>query len=308
MTGANRTPCLLGIDFGGTKMAVAVANLDGRVQARRVLPTLAEQGAERALNRALDCALELTADIGEVVAAGIATPGAVHDDLIRLAPNVPGWDELRLGRTVRECLGIEHVVVANDLNAAALAELRLGQLRGVDPGLVVGLGTGVAIAITVGGQVIEGAHHAAGEIGYAPVGSGPMDDTETMLEQVFSGIALDQLGRELGFNGAAGLSASTSPAAQEAFTARLGALARQLVTACLLLDPQRVVLVGGMTAGKAVVNGIRKHLETHVPLPPEVVVSHFPNDAALYGALELVSTESALLQVSSPSGISRNLA
>lgn len=301
MMGTKRTPYHLGIDFGGTKMAVAVANLDGHVEARRVLPTFPEQGAERALNRALDCAIELTGDIGEVVAAGIATPGAVHDDRITLAPNVPGWNELRLGRTARERFRIEHVVVANDLNAAALAELRLGQLRGVDPGLVVGLGTGVAIAVTIGGQVIKGAHHAAGEIGYAQVGSGLVDGTEPMLEQVFSGIALDQLGRELGFNGAAELTASTSSAARDAFALRLGVLGRQLVTACLLLDPQRVVLVGGMTAGKAVVEGIREHLKAHVPFPPEVVVSDFPNEAALYGALELVSNKASALQASSGS-------
>ncbi|MPV35547.1 ROK family protein [Georgenia subflava] len=291
MTGTNRVSgqCLLGIDFGGTKMAVAVADLDGRVLARRVLPTLAEQGALRALDRALDCATELTTGAGELVAAGIATPGAVDGDRIALAPNVPGWDDLRLGRSVRERLRVERVGVMNDLDAAALAELRHGQLRGADPGLVVGLGTGVAIGVTVRGAVVGGAHHAAGEIGYAPVGSGPLDGTEDILEHVFSGMALDRLGRELGLDGAPGLTASASPVAREAFSARLGALSRQLAAACLLLDPQRVVLVGGMTAAGAVVDGIRDHLRAHVPLPPEVVVSGFPNDAALYGALTLAA-------------------
>src|SRR4051794_16009041 len=59
------------------------------------------------------------------------------------------------------------IAVANDVNAAALAELRWGALAGVDVGLFISLGTGVKAGLIVGGQVFEGAHGAAGEIGYS---------------------------------------------------------------------------------------------------------------------------------------------
>ena len=53
------------------------------------------------------------------------------------------------------------------MKAAAVAELRWGSLRGADPAILLILGTGIAAAIVVGGEVIQGANGAAGEIGYS---------------------------------------------------------------------------------------------------------------------------------------------
>ncbi|MEH1011752.1 ROK family protein [Micromonospora sp. CPCC 206060] len=278
---------LLGIDFGGTKMAVGVADLQGRLLARERVPTYAEKGAVQALDRALELAAKLVGQVGgPVLAAGVASPGVIRPDGIDLAPNVPGWDRLRLADAVRDRLGVAVVPVANDLNAAALAELRLGALRDADPGLVVGLGTGVAAAVTVGGRVIAGRHGAAGEIGYAPTGGFP----GTMLESVFSGRALDQLAGSLDIpGGAAGLGAhaATPGPARDALLARVDELARHLATCCLLLDPRRVVLVGGV-AGSDLIRGLlAERLATVLPHPPELVLSSFADDAALLGAVTL---------------------
>ncbi|MFG1901935.1 ROK family protein [Micromonospora carbonacea] len=279
---------LLGIDFGGTKMAVGVADAAGRLLARERVPTYAERGAPQALDRALELAAKLVGQAGgPLAAAGVASPGVVRPDGIDLAPNVPGWDRLRLADAVRDRLGAPVVAVDNDLNAAALAELRLGALRDVDPGLVVGIGTGVAAALTVRGAVLPGHHGAAGEIGYAVAG-GPWPGT--MLELDFSGRALDRLADDLGVPGAAaGLAAAAaSPGpARDALTARVDELARHLVTCCLLVDPQRVVLVGGV-AGSDLIRGLLvERLAAVLPYRPEVVLSGFADDAALLGAVVL---------------------
>ncbi|WP_405105664.1 ROK family protein [Micromonospora sp. NBC_01405] len=281
-------PVLLGIDFGGTKMAVGVADGEGRLLACERVPTHAEQGAPQALDRALDLAAKLLGEVGgPVAAAGIASPGVVRSDGIDLAPNVPGWDRLRLADAVRDRFGVPAVAVDNDLNAAALAELRFGALRDADPGLVVGLGTGVAAALTVRGSVLAGHHGAAGEIGYAVAG-GPWPGT--MLELDFSGRALDRLADELGVPGtAAGLAAAAERPgpARDALTARVDELARHLVTCCLLLDPQRVVLVGGV-AGSELIRGLLvQRLAAVLPYRPDVVLSGFADDAALLGAVVL---------------------
>ncbi|MGS2619605.1 ROK family protein [Micromonospora sp. LZ34] len=286
--GGGAAALLLGIDFGGTKMAVGVADGEGRLLARERVPTHAERGARQALDRALELAAKLVGEVGgRITAAGIASPGVVRPDGIDLAPNVPGWDRLRLADAVRDRFGAPAVAVDNDLNAAALAELRLGALRDVDPGLVVGLGTGVAAAVTVGGSVLAGHRGAAGEIGYAVAG-GPWPGT--MLELAFSGRALDRLADELGLPGAApGLVAATGQPgpARDALTARVNELARHLVTCCLLIDPQRVVLVGGV-AGSELIRGLLvERLAAVLPYPPETVLSQFADDAALLGAIIL---------------------
>lgn len=277
---------LLGIDFGGTKMAVAVADGGGRLLARHRMPTRADLGAQQALDRALDMAGTLAARAGgRLHAAGIASPGVSHEAGIDLAPNVPGWERLRLADTVRKRLGVRLVRVANDLNAAALAELRLGALRGADPGLVVGLGTGVAAAVTINGAVVTGHTGAAGEIGYA-VATGRWPT----LEGGFSGRALDLLADELGIGGgAAGLCAAAgSPGpARDALLPRVDELARHLATCCLLLDPRRVVLVGGVARDPLVRRLLRDRLATILPRQPEIVLSGFPDDAALLGAIRM---------------------
>ncbi|MEU1964697.1 ROK family protein [Micromonospora sediminicola] len=286
--GARRTGLLLGIDFGGTKMAVGVSDADGRLLAHRRVPTLAEQGAPQALARALDLAGDLVGEVGgPVAAAGIASPGVVRPDGIDLAPNVPGWERLRLADAVRDALDVSRVAVDNDLNAAALAELRLGALRGVDPGLVVGIGTGIAAAVTVGGAVLSGHRGAAGEIGYAVAG-GPWPGT--MLERDFSGLALDRLAADLDLpGGAAGLAAEAERPgpAREALATRVDEAARALATCCLLLDPQRLVLVGGVTRSDLIRRMLVDRLTEALPHPPDVVRSRFADDAALFGALTL---------------------
>lgn len=273
-------------------MAVAVADPDGRVLVSDRAPTLAERGADQALDRALDLAAKLLADAGgSLVSAGVATPGVVRDDGIDLAPNVPGWELLRLAEAVRNRFGVEHVRVDNDLNAAALAELRIGALVNADPGLVIGLGTGVAAAITVGGQVVPGFRGAAGEIAYAVTGEQwPADPHDAMLETTFSGRALDELAAEFSMSGGAAalVSAATVPGpARDTVLARLDELARHLVTCCLMLDPQRIVFVGGVANSALVRMHLESRLRTALPMPPEMVLSTFSADAAMLGAVTL---------------------
>ncbi|MEU0563552.1 ROK family protein [Dactylosporangium sp. NPDC006015] len=284
---------LLGIDFGGTKMAIGIGDADGRLLVSERLPTLAARGARQALDRALDLAQKLVTDTGGTLhAVGIASPGVIREDGIDLAPNVPGWERLRLAEAVRDHLGVTRVSVANDLNAAALAELHRGALRDADPGLVIGLGTGVATAITVNGAVVPGYRGAAGEIAYAVTGPDWPASPEPLLETDFSGRALDELADRLALpDGAAGLCAAASRpgVVRDALVSRVDELARHVVTCCLLLDPQRLVLVGGVARDDLVRELLTDRLSHALPYPPEVVLSDFAQDAALLGSITLAA-------------------
>ena len=284
---------LLGIDFGGTKMAIGIGDAEGRLLTFERVPTHAARGARQALARALDLAQKLVTDTGGTLhAAGIASPGVIRDDGIDLAPNVPGWEQLRLAEAVRDHLGITRVRVANDLNAAALAELRRGALRDADPGIVIGLGTGVAAAITVNGAVVPGYRGAAGEIAYAVSGAGWPSSAEARLEADFSGRALDELADRLNLRGgAAGLcAAARSPGpARDALVPRVEELARHIVTCCLLVDPKRLVLVGGVARDELIRDLLVERLSRALPYPPEVVLSTFAQEAALLGSLTLAA-------------------
>ncbi|HZO98453.1 MAG TPA: ROK family protein [Gaiellaceae bacterium] len=188
------SPVVLGLDFGGTKIAVSVADRAGRRLGTTVVPTAPERGARRNLERGVDAARALLRDAAPDAAlagVGASTFGIPGPDGIRLAPAIPGWEELALEHELRRALACPHVRVANDVKAAATAELRLGALRGCGHGIYVNLGTGLAAALVAGGEVVLGANGAAGEIGYSLVDrEGIVAAEHEVLEDVASGIGL----------------------------------------------------------------------------------------------------------------------
>jgi predicted NBD/HSP70 family sugar kinase len=162
-------PVVLGLDFGGTKTALAVAQTDGTRLGSATRDTLAGLGAAASLAGAIQAARELLDTVAPgrpLVAVGVATIGIPGEDGVALAPNIPGWDNLALGRELREAFPGARIRLATDVKAAARVEAESGALVGCDPAIYLNLGTGLAVAIVANGAVIDGRNGASGEIGY----------------------------------------------------------------------------------------------------------------------------------------------
>ena len=160
---------VLGLDFGGTKIAVAVCDSSGARLASATVSSRADDGAQAGLARGIDAAHVLLRESvpGALLAAvGACTFGIPGDDGVELAPNIPGWNSLAFGRELRAAFPGVPVRMVTDVKAAARAELTWGALTGCDPALYLNLGTGLAVALIVGGSVVSGGRGAAGEIGY----------------------------------------------------------------------------------------------------------------------------------------------
>lgn len=178
---------VLGFDFGGTKIATAVCDLRGNRLASATVCTGAgsggpaaagepgaagpasDRGAQAIFGRGIQAARDLlaaSAPGSELAAVGAATFGIPFEDRVELAPAIDGWESLALGRELRAAFEGAEVRMATDAKAAATAEVRWGALNGCDPGVYLNLGTGLAAAIVIGGQVVSGGNGAAGEIGY----------------------------------------------------------------------------------------------------------------------------------------------
>jgi len=297
-----RSPVVLGLDFGGTKIAVAVGDLSGRRLGVTTVDSLAEAGAEAAMARGLTAARELLSDVAperELAAVGAATLGIPYDDRVELAPTFPGWGDIAFGQLVRDAFPGVPVRLGTDVKAAAAAELRWGALVDCDPGIYLNLGTGLAAAIVAGGTVISGAHGASGEIGYnlrtatdvwiEPAG-------RTILEHVVSGQALDATGTDrLGrpvtaaeIFALAETQPETQPDAAMLADEFNRELAMHLVNLAIAIDPVRIVVGGGLVGSWAqIAPDLRRALDAAVPFPPELMVARFPSDAPLVGALAL---------------------
>jgi predicted NBD/HSP70 family sugar kinase len=273
---------VLGLDFGGTKIAAAVADRDGRRLRETTVATEPGQGAEWNFARGVEAGRALVADTEELVSVCACTFGIPRHDGVDLAPAIDGWEDLSIGRELEQAFAEAIVTVATDVKAAAEAELRFGALRGYDPALYLNLGTGLAVGIVCGGKVVAGAHGAAGEIGYSRRKDGGH------VEDVVSGRAL--LAATGGVHTAAEVFAG---AITDVRLARLVAgfldeLELQLVNLAIALDPARIAVGGGMARSWDRLEGaLRRSLQAHVPYPPELVLGDFPFDAALVGALAL---------------------
>jgi glucokinase len=288
---------VLGMDFGGTKIALALCGLDGSGLAQQVLLTNPDAGGDAVLERGISAGRALLALSGEhhdLVSVGVSTIGIPRQDRVELAPAIPGWEQLGIARSVNTAFGVP-VRVVTDVKAAATAEARWGSLSGPGPAIYLNLGTGLAAAILVGGRVLDGAHGASGEIGYnvvTPADVGCDLGKRPMLEHTVSGMALAALGsRALGRPVTAEQvfeAANSDPRLDAMVGTLIEELSSHLVNLVIAVDPDRVAVGGGMVRSWGRIQGPLQHaLSCGVPFPPELVLAKYPFDAPLVGALAL---------------------
>ena len=308
---------VVAVDFGGTKIDVALARGAGEIHRRIRLDTHAPDGPEQALRRAAEAARALVTadraeDNGPVAAYAAVCPGVIQDEQVLLAPNLPGWQNLAFARRMAEELDVAEVAVTNDVRAGALAELRFGSLRNVDPGIYLSLGTGIAAALVTQSQVAAGAHRAAGEIAYMTVDPiTPAQPGQAALEEVAGGRSLGErasamLGEQIS---AQELLSRTDPVARHLVHQALGILADAITNLAVFIDPERIAVGGGMmAAAETILPVLQARLRQVAPFPPEVVAAHFTHDASLHGAIALAldaAAQQAPLQLTPSSGASQ---
>ena len=286
---------VLGIDFGGTKIAIAVGDLDGNRLGAVTIPAAAESGAAASLAAAIDAGRRLLARIApgsELAALGVSTFGIPGPSGVALAPAIDGWADVPLDRELGAAFDRVPVRLVTDVKAAAQVEADRGALAGHDPAIYLNLGTGLAVAIVAGGSVVAGRHGASGEIGYNLRGLGDVGlrlDDRAPLEAIVSGGALlAAAGRVVpGITGAAFFDAVTRDRALAGVLDQfLTELSFHLVNLAIAVDPQRIAVGGGLVRSWELIGPrLRAALDAAVPYPPELVIAAFPYDAPLIGAL-----------------------
>lgn len=187
------------------------------------------------------------------------------------------------------------VEAQNDARSAALAELELGSLRGVDTGLALTFGTGVGCGVIVGGRLHEGAHGVAGEVGISYAGDARLGFGEFLGNAGGVGHIARAIGDACGRDVAGGEDAmelvqSGDERAVAVFEEHLSKVAQALYGFQMLLDPERISIGGGISANPLFVEGIvraNNRLYEALPFPfehAEIVPCRFRNASNLIGA------------------------
>jgi len=161
----------LGIDIGGTKIAVCIGNEKGEILADRRFSTAGTGSPEAALQIMADTAKALVAEagmeLGDIEAIGLGCPGPINlktQTLIE-APNMAGWKNIQIGKFFSHSFG-RPVAMNNDANGAGLAEWMFGGCKGADPLIYVTMSTGIGAGIVINGRLLQGACDMAGEVGF----------------------------------------------------------------------------------------------------------------------------------------------
>jgi glucokinase len=165
---------LVGIDIGGTKIAVSAGDLAGRVTAHTRRPTAGSGDPRQDVAAIADDVRRVVAESGrqlaDVAAIGVSAPGPLDATGTRVVapPNLDGWDDVPLVDWLRDELGAP-VYLENDANAAAVAEWRFGAGRGFQDVVYLTMSTGVGGGLILGGRLYRGVGRTAGEVGHARV-------------------------------------------------------------------------------------------------------------------------------------------
>ena len=159
----------IGVDLGGTNIAVGLIDLDGKVILhKKSVKTRAPRPCEEISTDIKEVCLELCdmegIAISNVEWIGIATPGIVRNGVVIDAFNL-GWTNEKFGEIVSRLTG-RPTFVANDANAAAYAEAKWGCGVGEDSLIAVTLGTGIGGGIILDGKIWEGFNGFAAELGH----------------------------------------------------------------------------------------------------------------------------------------------
>jgi predicted NBD/HSP70 family sugar kinase len=290
---------VLGLDVGREFVRGAVADLAGTVRARESRPARSSSGVGRVRELAA-LADELLRDVGvrrggALLQTVVGSPGVVEPDgrALRMAPNLPGWERPAVLRDLRRLLGAE-TAIENDVDAAAVAERDHGHGRDVSTFAFVSVGTGIGMGLVLEGKLHRGAHGAAGEIAFMPLADGSLDPRDARrrgpLESAVSSAAVVKAARQAGARLRSARSVFAAAAAgdgpaREVVTREAVIVARALAAIVTVVDPELIVLGGGIGRAPGFAEEVAAHLTRLSPVVPEVRPSALGDDAVVDGCL-----------------------
>ncbi|MCR4762176.1 MAG: ROK family glucokinase [Lachnospiraceae bacterium] len=305
---------LFGVDLGGTTVKMGLFDETGGREQEWEIPTRKEDGGERILPDIAE-SIRATADAQgiakeDILGVGMGVPGAVIDEsLVPQAVNL-GWKNKDAGKELSRLTGLP-VAVGNDANIAALGEAWQGGGKGFRNLLLVTLGTGVGGGIIADGRILTGAAGAGGEIGHIHLEDG---ETEACgcgqygcFEEYASATGAVRVARRVlaDWDGESTLkgreftckdlfdAAAAGDAAAKAACKKYGDyLGKGLAICASVLNPEAIVLGGGVTKAGEVLFDLLKPSFARCVFPGcaavEWKLATLGNQAGIVGAAKLI--------------------
>jgi predicted NBD/HSP70 family sugar kinase len=291
---------VLGLDIGHHYLRGALADLTGEIRAKNSARTRASSVRGR-IAELIRLADTLCADAGiardAITQTVIGSPG-VYDPrrgAMALTGGLSGLGRPAILAGLRDAFG-DGLVIENDVDAAALAERAHGHGSEFASFAFVWIGSGIGLGLVLDGRLHRGAHGVAGEIAYMPISEGEGADEQDArrrgtLEAAGSAPAVVRAARRAGMRGpvsarsvfAAAAKGDERAVAVVAAEARL--VAKAICAVVTVVDPELVVLGGGIGQAPGFSAAVTAELRELSPVLPEVRVSALGTDAVVDGCL-----------------------
>ena len=287
---------IVAVDLGGTKVRVALTDLACHIFAEDVAPT-DHRGGQFIVDQIVAMtfrAAQRQRIAREKIGLGvIGVPGAPDDasGRVMLAPNIPGFDQMDVASAFERAFGFT-VTIENDVNLAVLGENWLGRGQGIDNLAYVALGTGVGSGLMVGGHLVRGASHAAGEMGFLPFGGDPFAP-ESLHAGAFERVVathamIDRYeaasGKRVGVPAIFENAAAGEKEALAVLDDVARYLARGIAAIAAIANPEKVILGGSIGLRPEILTRVTTLLPQCFPYPVLVEPSDLGPRAALIGA------------------------
>ena len=304
-----------GVDLGGTTVKIAYFDQEGNLLDKWEIPTVSADGGKQILP-------DIAASIGkyleekkisreQIVGIGIGVPGPVDSrGSVNRCVNL-NWGVFNIHETLGQLTGLP-VKAGNDANVAALGEAWKGGGSGCENMVMATFGTGVGGGIILDGSPVSGVHGSAGEIGHILVNP---EETEACtcgnygcVEQYCSATGVVRLVKKrLEVDTRDSVLRTIEPLtckdvfdagnagdgiALEVLEQVYDYMGRFLAAVCCVVDPEVVVLGGGVSrAGQPLLEGAKKYYDKyvfHASHGVRFALASLGNDAGAYGAVKLV--------------------
>ncbi|MGH9596580.1 MAG: ROK family protein [Edaphobacter sp.] len=301
-----------GADIGGTRLRMMLADLNGKVITQWSTQFSDRQKSPRAvcalMHRGIkEMCLESGVALQKVLHITAGAPGItnVHSGIVISAPNLKNWNEVPLRAMIEKQTRIS-AIVENDTNLAAVGEHWRGASAGVDNSIFVALGTGVGAGVFLHGRLHHGSTWSAGEIGYMGVSGTHRDplhvrstgqlertiggagiETEWLRLLKKSGVAIKPALTKLRATQIFDLAADGDRLAKETLLYAGQVLVSCLVDLTLLLDPEIIILWGGIGSHPELCRLAKKLLLLNEFARPTLCASALGTQAQLHGAVSV---------------------
>lgn len=279
------------IDIGGTAIKYGIITGTGKILSRSEMRTEAQKGGPSILEKAVGIVRELK-NGEEISGICISTAGMVDTEkgeIFYAAPLIPNYAGTKFKEVMEETFGIP-CEVENDVNCAGLAESVSGAAKGSTSTLMLTIGTGIGGCIVLDGKVFHGYSNSACEVGYMHMFD---SDFQTLgAASILTKKVAERKGEPVHFWNGYHIFEEAKAGNEiciQAIDEMVDILGRGIANICYVLNPQTVVLGGGIMAQEAYLKerieaAAAKYLVPSIASHTTIKFARHRNDAGMLGA------------------------